>query len=169
VVRRHGCRIEGRRKDELPDGALDRCKELWANRIAAAQDEAHPERLLPELLEFGHWVENSPLPIEWVLEMLHKTLRLTGGSIENYYQVLKTLAEEVTGHTLLVLRCASAITKPAGPGWIQHPTEPQWEAILCEGLRSTDAEARDLARQVINRFGEIGENRFKPLLELANA
>ncbi len=63
-------------KGEAPEGALERVKKYWEFRIGELEKEADHDRLVVELKAFMEWPENNPFDVDYLFDMLNKTIVL---------------------------------------------------------------------------------------------
>jgi hypothetical protein len=126
---------------------------LW-DRIKAAIEAAHDERLRPALGEFSWWLA-SKLPATWTLPELVRLLD-SGVQVDPEFLVLPRLAELAPENADLTLRALERMVPTSDDEWAFRSREEDVRSILRVALRSNDQALRARAEALINRFGRLG-------------
>jgi hypothetical protein len=154
---------------EEKEKAAKRMKEYWEKRLAAIAEKQ--EENFEEAVEFTGWVEDSLLGAEETLELLEKSLDLSGGKfgkMRDAKDFVDGVCELGKGHELLALRC---LKKAAGDENLRTPWALH-EARLVEflgqmaDLKGEDVkEIQDEAIIVADLYGRLHPDKFRDVWE----
>lgn len=149
---------DGTEKEEI----AERMREYWKKRLAAIADK--PKENEEEAIELTGWVEYSVLPAKETLELLGRSLDLSGGKIgkmrgaRGFVEGVYNLRKE---NELLALRCLkkAAVDENMHTPWsgIQKPLV-SFLMDLPEGVRSEGREVADL-------YGRYNPDKFREVWE----
>ncbi len=147
----------------LPESVQDRLKALWEWRAAMLQTSPAQERR-DEMEGFGWWFASGQLPAEWSLQQLVLLLRMTR-SVDASHLVLERLVAVAETKPREAVEAVRWMVEGDDKGWGLTLGASSIELILRTSLASTDAEARQTARNVINYLGAKGDRTYFPLLD----
>jgi len=162
-LRRHIIEFVGRSlgntEGELEEGVCELLVQLWARRVAAAQQSGSSGELAP----FGWWFASGKLDEGWAMEQLLAVLRLTK-RIDPDFLVIERFERVVAWRPREIMECLRLMVEGSREsweilGWREHP-----EKILRSVLEGADAEAREKAVELINLLGARGHVGFRDLL-----
>lgn len=143
------------RGQPTPAGEVrQRLQNLWQARLDAAEHSNATDQQ-KELAEFAPWGAIEWFETPWRLEMLRRTLRLTGGRADLAHLIADHLIAVSRDFPQLALQCLEAALATEDEG-----TQYHWRVsaakILQNGFRSNDLAVRELATQIGNYLGERG-------------
>jgi len=154
----------GREAGAIKAEVLQRLRHLWEFRLQVAAKT--PEGARAEIAEFGSWFGSGAFDALWSLKMVERTLRLTGGAIQDGKGVCERLESLASAHPSEVI---SILQLMLGSG--RHDYNITWWAgdirRALEGvLSSGDEPARSAVRDLINnQLGARGFHQFRDLLK----
>ncbi len=151
-----------RTEGDVPEKILERLKQLWERRLAAARQAQDASDFVEEMTAFGWWFVSGKLDVDWALAQLSASLRLTRKS-EPDQMVLERLAETAQTHPRESVECLRMIAEGDREGWSIYASRDHVRTILEAGLRNPGT-AED-ARRVVNYLGSRGFLDFRGLLE----
>ncbi len=164
-LRAHAMAFVGRAlnyaEEDIPAAVMNRLKELWAQRLAAATRAADKSKFAKEVSAFGWWFASGKLDTGWALDQLLASLEL-GRRTEPARMVLETLATTAQTHPLESVRCLRLIAEGDRQGWELYAGRNDVRPILQLGMENTDA--REEAKQLIHYLGSRGFLDFRDLL-----
>jgi len=162
IVRGHAIAFIGRSlKDtsgQIPDGILQRLRELWEWRLSEAAD-ADGE----EVAAFGWWFISEAFDDEWLVANLREALRRVGKT-EPAHMVVERLAHIADSFPLAAVECLSHMVRGDEEGWGLHMWRDNAKAILATALASDNLEAREAAQTLAHELGARGNWHFRELL-----
>jgi hypothetical protein len=140
---------------------LDRACAFWNWRVAAVRGTA--EMSMRELAAFGTWLAAECLPPDWRVERGLEVLRLVG-RLDPPWDAAEKLEGLFSAAPGGVLECLRLLVEGSEGTWDMHGWEEHGTAILRAGLSHVDAQVRDRAKGIVNRFLAMGFTTFRPLL-----
>ena len=151
----------GTRRDKV----AARMRNYWNNRLAAIKD--NPEENKDEAIEFAGWVEDSLLERRETLELLERTLTLSGGRIgemrdaQNFVERVSKLGK---GNELLALSCLreAAKDKNMHMPWA-HIQDPLVEFL--ETMVESPENVLSEAIEVADLYGRYNPEKFREVWE----
>jgi len=146
---------------DWPSDVLERARAFWDWRLAAVRSSA--ETAMRELAAFGSWLAAECLPPEWRVERGLEVLRLVG-RLDPPWDAAEKLEGLFSAAPGGVLECLRLLVEGSEGTWDMHGWEEHGTAILRAGLAHVDAQVRDRAKIVVNRFLAMGFTAFRPLL-----
>jgi len=152
---------DGRIKGEV----AERMRNYWNERLAAIKDK--PKENEKEAIELTGWVEDSVLPAKETLELLEKTLNLSGGKIgelRDAKEFIEGICDLGHGNELLALRCL----KKASEDKNMHYTWPKIQDPLVKFLGDLPEEARGEGKDVADLYGRYNPGKFRAVWEKLN-
>lgn len=164
---------EGRRlyntKETVPSKVLGRLKTLWERRLAAAQADPSPTSHAAELAAFGWWFASAKFDDTWTLDQLTQVLNLRPSEIVPRMRgvdrlVAERLARLVENNPRQVVGCLRLMVEGDVEGWRLRSWREQIRTILATAIQSGDAEARQVAVDLVHRLGARGYFEFRDLL-----
>jgi hypothetical protein len=150
-------------KDQIPKIVLDRLQALWAQRLEIARSSESKATHSAEMAAFGWWFASTKFDDPWSLSQLHEVLMLVG-KVEVDHLVVERLAALVEKQPAQVTECLRLMVEGGKDGWAISGWLPQARTVLASALKSGDADASQLAVNLINRFGTLGYFDFRDLL-----
>jgi len=151
----------GTEKDEV----AERMRNYWNGRLAAIEDE--PKENEKEAIELTGWVEDSVLPAKETLELLEKTLNLSGGKIgklRDAKEFIEGICNLGQGNELLALRCL----KKAAEDKNMHYSWPKIQDPLVKFLEGLPEEAQGEGKDVADLYGRYNPDKFRAVWEKLN-
>jgi hypothetical protein len=142
---------------------LERLRSLWLMRLHAARRTKDPQAYSAELAAFGWWFVSSKFDESWAISQLLEALHLTR-KIDADWLVLErlaTLAETMPGETV---RCLSLMIEGALDGWKISSWLKELRVILSLIIQHSDAAAKQIAIDLLNKLGAKGYLEFRDLL-----
>lgn len=147
--------------EKYRQGVAQRMRKYWNSRIDAIQNE--PKKGLDEAIELTGWVCDSLLPAKETLELLEKTLDLSGGKVGKM-RGAKDFVEGVTtlgrGNELLALQCLKKASN-------EEEMHTPWESIqgplkeFLERIVDVQPEIRSAAIEVADAYGRYNPDEFR--------
>lgn len=147
-------RVILRQQDELrdKDEAMERLTKLWEKRISLPSKETDVE----ELLELGWWFKFSPVDKKETLELMTKTLELTEGKIDVPYEIVEELTKYVADFPLESIKLLKLLAEAKQELHEITYKRKEYREVLKLVKSSSDAEAKQIADEIINHLGSIG-------------
>lgn len=156
-----------RAPEPLTAGMLSRLQTLWEWRIAALTPQGQMGSVeAGELAPFRWWFKSGKFPAEWSLRQLKATLQLHG-TVDAPTTLAERLAEFSEAAPLPTVRCLSFLLPTIRDEWKPGDWPQQVRVILGRALSSDNAEAQQLAIEVVHRLGAQGED-YRDVLEQAH-
>jgi len=151
-----------------------RMKEYWKKRLEAIGEK--PEENKDEAVEFTGWVEDSLLDPKETLELLDKTLELSGGKfgqMRDAEEIVEAICELGKGSELIALRCLKKATADENikMPWVRY------EERLIEFLEQIDELPNDYnnvkeilseAVETADLYGRLQPDKFREIWEKLN-
>ncbi|MBX6764609.1 MAG: hypothetical protein IRY88_13155 [Rubrobacteraceae bacterium] len=164
-LRAHAIAFAGRAlkqtKEDIPAAVMNRLKELWERRLAAAKKAQRPSDFEKEIAAFGWWFVSGKFDAEWVIMQLVEALQIVGKA-EPDHMVVEKLAEIVETYPLEAVKSLKVIVEGDREGWGIYG----WREYVSEILRVTlqDVTAKEKAEDLIQYLGSRGYFEFRNLL-----
>jgi len=150
----------------LPDieTMLKRIVELYSWRLEMASLSENKDQFVLELMEFGWWFAKAQIEKEWLLSTLIKTLKITNGKLECYYDVIKRLIDFIEVDSASVAKVIYEIAKGEPEKYNLVYWSDDLRNILKRLLDLHDENTNELATKAIDKLCERGLTNFKNLL-----
>jgi len=150
---------------QFDGAALSRLRALWDFRLKATGGQK-AQAVEDEFAEFGFWFASDAFEAEYSLAAFGRTLDATAGRISYWTGVCKRLAALVPVDPHSVVNCLRRMTDRDSPGWEVDGHAEEISTVLRAVLSSGDAQARNMARDLIHSLGARGIHHFRDLLDL---
>lgn len=164
-VRAHAIAFVGqalqRTEQDIPAEILNRLKQLWEQRLAAAREAQDPRDFQKEVSAFGWWFASGKFDVGWALDQLFASLKLSDRA-EPAHMVLETLSGTAQTHPQKSVKCLRLIAEGDRQGWELYAGREHIRQILQRGL--ANPHAREEAERLIHYLGSRGFLDFKDLL-----
>ena len=152
--------------DEIPADIIQTLQTLWETRVEAARQAGKDVSFQKELTEFGWWFVSNKSSDEWSVAQLLEVLKITK-KIDPDFWVVERLAELSRRMPRKAVQCLDLIVDGDDNGWRILGWKDDAKKILATALGSEDAEARQLARELVHKLGGRGYFEFRALLNEA--
>jgi len=160
-----GQHLQDFRSDNEFKDIITRLKQFWDYRITEAKNGGIQE-FQRELTRFSIWLQNSIFEKEWILQQFEKTLGITQGSIDVFYDVIDFLLDYVEEYPVLVMKCIDQI--------IKHDIEvnnyllydEKYRRVIEKVFQSKNQESIGIARELINYLVSRDLDYFRDLLKV---
>jgi len=148
-------------EETIPEDVLGRARALWSARfeIATRAPAAHAK----ELAAFGWWFATTHFDERWRIQQLLEVLALSGRA-EPDHVVLEHLAELSSRLPCPTVQCLRLLIDGAKEPWTITAWHDQIRTVVANALGSTEQEARDGARAIVNVLAARGYPEFRDLL-----
>lgn len=160
-----GFKSVNERGGEEKEKVAERMKKYWGKRLAAMKEK--PDENKDEAIEFTGWVEDTLLDAETTLQLLERTLDLSGGRIgkmgdaRDFVDGVSKLGK---GNELLALRCLkkAAVDENMHMPWadIQEPLVQFLETMV-----ESPENIRREAKEVADLYGRYHPDKFRGVWE----
>ncbi|HUU17152.1 MAG TPA: hypothetical protein VMW72_08390 [Sedimentisphaerales bacterium] len=159
---------------EQKEKVAKRMKEYWENRLAAIGVKT--EENFEEAVEFTGWVKDTLLEPKETLELLEKTLDLSGGKfgqMRDVREFIGRICELGNGNELIALRCLKKATADEN----MRVSWARYEEKLIEFLEQISelpAEYENVedilneAVEVVDLYGRLQPDKFREIWEKLN-
>jgi hypothetical protein len=128
------------------------------------QNTGTPDDYKEELATFLLWVPHFPEPLENFYEVIEASALVSDlPYLLKLFEYLVTVVEE---HTRFVMLLYEKVMQRGFPPYSRGARDEEVHMILETAIKSNDEEAKDSAIRVINNFGERGDERYRPILEI---
>jgi len=165
AVKAHALAFVGRAfkqtEGDIPAETLDRLKQLWERRLAAAKKAQRPSDFEKEIAAFGWWFVSGKFDAEWVIAQLAEALQIVGKA-EPDHMVVEKLAEIVETYPLEAVKSLKVIVEGDREGWGIYGWREYARNILRVALQ--DVTAKQKAEDLIQYLGSRGYLEFRDLL-----
>jgi hypothetical protein len=145
---------------EVEAEIIGRLVELWDNRLEAAAAGGASG----EMRAFSWWFFTRFFEDEWALKSLQAALKLSEGHLDLIMDSLGRLSNLVDKYPGMVVECTQMILN-ASTDYVDLWTLDVIK-ILKSALRSSNAEARLAARNLIEDLGTKGKMEYRNLLNI---
>lgn len=167
-VRAHGVWVLWRvLENDKPDSQSELWKRmhgLWEVRAQVATESADLEKFAAELSAFAWWLPAVPDDLPDIYELVEVVIRfLDSGS--HGKDVLEYLAAKASNYPGLSARLLRSMVQSAPDDWYLR-RDGLVRQILLTAVSSGDTEAREVGRETINMFGELGDYSHQDLLDV---
>lgn len=146
--------------DPIEPQVIERLKSLWEWRLE--QGRMNPDLHYAELSAFGWWVISKKFDATWLLPQL-KTVLEIAGNVDGL--VIKSLNEMAADMPALTIDCLDLTIEKSRNRWIVDAYQKDIETSLSSALKSSDSQAQQNARRLINRLAARGYLSFGTLLD----
>lgn len=152
----------------------ERMKEYWEKRIVAIRE--NPEENFDEAVEFTGWVEDTVLKSKETLELLERTLELSGGKFGRMGDVrefIGGICELGKGNELIALKCLKKATADEN----MRVPWAEYEERLVEFMEQISKLPNDYenvedilneAVEVADLYGRLQPDKFREIWEKLN-
>lgn len=148
-----------------------RMKEYWNKRLAAI--EKNWQENIEETVEFAGWVKDSLLEAKETLELLERTLKLTGGKVgrmRDAQEFVEGVCELGKGNELIALRCLkkAAADENMRTDWVIYEDRlVQFLGQIADlpGDYNDAGNIRTKAIEVVDSYGRLHPNKFREVWE----
>jgi hypothetical protein len=149
----------------VPLAVLERLTRLWSTRLGAvrAASGARPEAT--ELETFGWWFTSGAFEDAWAVDQLAQALEITAGRTDPHHDVMESLARLPSTVPRAALACMRHMVEGDVEGWVVLGSSGEIRAAVGNALRSSDAETRGAAAELVSVLIARGYPEFKDLLE----
>ncbi len=149
-------------EENSQNGVWAKCWSLWQNRLAFAETQEVSANK-QELSNYMRWLENCPAGLDILYPTLKKSIKYLDDQfdVRQLTSYLAEYAPEYSHQAAELLQMAILTVKEAW--W--HSEKEDMEIILRSAIESKDLEARRIAIEIINYWGENGNFYWKFLLE----
>lgn len=165
-IREHALYVAGRwlhnYPGDLPAEITKRLIDLWQWRKTKLEESKDPVDS-KELAQFGWWFVSGKLEPSWALQEVFSTVQICG-EVDSAFQVVERLATLAQEFPEQVVDCLEILVQRTKKTWLIFSWREQAFEALRHVIKSDHPVARQKARRVINRFGELGLRDFKSLL-----
>ncbi|MBC7185948.1 MAG: hypothetical protein H5U38_02830 [Calditrichaeota bacterium] len=165
ALRAHSLAFVGRTFEQTKGGVaaetLDRLKQLWERRLAAAKEAQRPSDFGKEIAAFGWWFVSGKFDIDWALDQLLASTEHVGKT-EPTRRVVEALARTAETHSLKSLKSLNLISKGDREGWNLYASRKHVRRILQLAMENPDA--KEEAEGLIHYLGSRGFLDFKDLV-----
>ena len=144
---------------KLNDDVSARLCSLWEWHKEHFKEPQKKEVLAP----FGWWFIAKKFDQLWELNELNYVLR-SGVLPQPLYQVAEVLVENIHTNPKLTLENLNLISQNVKHTWEMHSIINFVTDILQYGIKNPEDEIKNLAREIINRFGSMGFQQLRRLL-----
>jgi hypothetical protein len=144
-----------------------RAKELWETRfriITKCEDQSIDKK---ELSAFTEWVPFIPGELKEFYPMIKvSALSSDEGNVNKLIEFLSSPADRHTSFTVSLIEDLLK-QRDRGPWFLRiGSTTISIYLLLATAMSSHDANVRSCAARVINMFGELGDERYRELLDI---
>lgn len=145
------------------DQLWKKCEALWQARLEFAETQ-DPKLNSLEISEYMRWLEYCPLELGDLFPVLEPTIKYLhdGYDVKLLNEFAASYSEKYPLEAVKILR--KSIISAQDYWW--KPKDKDEEKILRVAMVSGNADARQIAIDVINLRGEQGDFQWKPLLDL---
>jgi hypothetical protein len=166
-VRAHAIGFIGRSlqsdKDPIEPEVSKLLKELWDMRIQEAENSSIKENYVKEMGAFGWWFASEKLDEDWGIKEFIRSLAISKKVDGDYYVMdyLVKLADRKPTQTAEIL---SKLIQRDRPQWVIFGNESDLRNIFNKLLSSSEASAKKMAEDLINRLIAWGYPNYGDLL-----
>jgi hypothetical protein len=155
-------RVLTRTKGDIPEEVLERLRRLWEVRLAAAKKAQQPSDFEKEMTAFGWWFVSGKFDVDWSLEQLLHSLRLSR-RVEPTHMVLEYLAVTAKLDPRKSIECLRAIADKDWGSRELRASRDHVRSILQTALEAQDC--RREAEKLIHYLGSLGFVEYGDLLK----
>lgn len=145
--------------DKLDVDVSERLCRLWEWHKEHFNGPQKKEVLSP----FGWWFIAKKFDRLWELNELNHVLS-SGVLPQPLYQVAEVLVEDIHTNPKLTLEALNLISQNVKHTWEMHSIINFATDILKYGIENPEDDIKDVAREIINRFGSMGFHQLRRLL-----
>ena len=154
--------VLGNDKPAADDILWQKCWKLWQKRLEYAETQ---EMILnsQEISEYLRWLVNSPVGLDILFPTLQKSVKYLhdGFDVRQLIEYASKQCDHYPHYAITLLQMAILTAKEVW--WT--PKDEDEEHILKAAMNSENEAARKIAVSIINYCGEMGDFRWKYLLE----
>ena len=165
IIHYIGQHLQDFKRDKDFKDIVTRLKQFWDHRITEARI-GEKKDFQRELTRFSIWLENSIFEKEWILQQFIRTLEITGGSVDVFYDVIDIFLDYVEEYPVLVMKCIDQIIKHniEVNNYLLYPEK--YKAVLEKVFQSKSQKAKDIAKGLINHLVLRDFDYFRDLLRI---
>jgi len=147
----------------VPKEVIERLMALWEDRLVNARKAKSVEPFRQEIAAFGWWLASGKMPEDWALEQLAQVIDLTG-DVKPGHMVVEWLDSMSKKYPREAVSLLAALVEEDSRGWGIHLWRENARRIIEVALASENRDARQEARELINRLASRGHLEFRELL-----
>jgi hypothetical protein len=149
-------------KPAADDILWKKCWTLWQKRLEFAETQ-EVNRNTQEISDYLRWLVNSPVDLEFLFPTLQKSVKYLHDGFDTR-QLIEYASKQCDQFPLYAVTLLQMAILAAKEVW-WTPRDEDEEKILQVAMASKNEEARKIAIGIINYRGELGDFRWKYLLE----
>lgn len=154
--------FEARKGPEVDPVIKERLIKLWEYRLKEV--EAHPERGVAELEQFGTWFSAKSFDKQWAISTLLASLKIAGNADPDF-MVVERLEELVDEYPVEAMEGLVYMIKGARERWAIDSWRDHTLAILKSAFNSGNDKAKELAVEQANLLVAKGYHMFREALK----
>jgi hypothetical protein len=151
-------------KETIPVELAERLMELWTSRLEVGK--CGPAAGAEELKEYGWWFGSGKLEDQWSINQLLEALRIAK-RVDPDFMVVERLAQTSEAFPLESIEALRMMVEADIKGWSILGWRDKAKEIIRAARRSSNADARQRAEDLVNLVGSRGHFDFGDILKEA--